>query len=190
MKDILRRLASDFLSTILFMAVWLISGEVRIATGIAIVAALAQLVWMKRAGADINAMQWASLGLVVVLGLATLLTHDSRFVMMKPSIAHFVIGTIMLKPGWMSRYMPPIVLDNAPRLPVIAGFCWAGLMFVLGAGVVATALTGDIRLWTIYVTVVAIGAKIAAFAVQYAATYFLVRRSIIARKKAEQVAAS
>ena len=121
MKDILRRLASDFLSTILFMAVWLITGDVRIATGLAIVAALAQLVWMKRTGAAINAMQWASLGLVVVLGLATLLTHDSRFVMMKPSIAHFVIGAIMLKPGWMSRYMPPIVLDNAPRLPVIAG---------------------------------------------------------------------
>ena len=144
---------------------------------------------MKRTGVAINAMQWASLGLVVVLGLATLLTHDSRFVMMKPSIAHFVIGTIMLKPGWMSRYMPPIVLENAPRLPVIAGYCWAVLMFVLGAGVIATALTGDIRLWTIYVTVIAIGAKIVAFAVQYAVTYFLVRRAVVARMKAERVSA-
>ena len=80
---------------------------------------------MKHKGVAINAMLWASLGLVVVLGTATLLTHDSRFVMMKPSIAHFVIGIIMLKPGWMSRYMPPIVIENAPRLPVVAGHCWA-----------------------------------------------------------------
>jgi hypothetical protein len=42
-------------------------------------------------------------------------------------------------------------------------------MFALGAGVIAVAATGDLKLWAFYVSVVAIGAKILAFAVQYVA---------------------
>ena len=78
-------------------------------------------------------MTWASLGLVIVLGGATLLTHDPRFVLAKPAIGHFAIGVIMLKRGWMLRYMPPIVTENIPEYVTVAGYAWAALMFVLGA---------------------------------------------------------
>jgi hypothetical protein len=40
-------------------------------------------------------------------------------------------------------------------------------MFALGTGTIAVAMTGDLKLWTIYVSAVAVGAKIAAFAIQY-----------------------
>jgi intracellular septation protein len=40
-------------------------------------------------------------------------------------------------------------------------------MFALGAGTIAVAMTGDLKLWTFYISVVAVGAKIAAFAIQY-----------------------
>jgi hypothetical protein len=40
-------------------------------------------------------------------------------------------------------------------------------MFALGAGTIGVALSGDMKLWTFYVTVVLIGAKVAAFAIQY-----------------------
>ncbi|MFX8453456.1 septation protein IspZ, partial [Acinetobacter baumannii] len=86
---------------------------------------------------------WASLGLVVVLGGATLLTHDPRFVLAKPAIGHFAIGLIMLKRGWLLRYLPPIVTENIPEYVTLAGYAWAGLMFVLAAGTVAVAMTGD-----------------------------------------------
>jgi hypothetical protein len=82
----------------------------------------------------------------------------------------------------MSRYMPPAVLDHAPELPVIAGYAWAVLMFTLGAGTIATAMTGDIRLWTLYVSVVAVGAKIVAFALQ-----LLLFRIIIGRRLAQRL---
>ena len=36
------------------------------------------------------------------------------------------------------------------------------------------ALTGDMKLWTFYVTVVLVGAKLAAFAIQYVAFRILV----------------
>ena len=112
-------------------------------------------------------MAYASLALVIVLGGATLLTGDPRFVLAKPSIAHFAIGAIMLKRGWMLRYVPPIVAQTIPEYVTLAGYAWAALMFALGLGTIAVALTGDIRLWTIYVSAVAVGAKVMAFAVQY-----------------------
>ena len=56
----------------------------------------------------------------------------------------------------------------------IAGFAWAALMFALGLGVIAVASTGDLKLWAFYISVVAIGAKVLAFAVQYLAFRILV----------------
>ena len=119
-------------------------------------------------------MTWASLALVIVLGSATLLTHDPRFVLAKPAIGHFAIGAIMLKRGWMLRYMPPIVTQTIPEYVTFAGYAWAALCFALGAGTILVAMTGDMKLWTFYVTVVLVGAKIAAFAIQYAAFRILV----------------
>ena len=80
----------------------------------------------------------------------------------------------MLKRGWLLRYMPVRVTDVIPEYVTVAGYAWAALMFALGAGTIAVAATGDLKLWGFYVSVVAVGAKIAAFAVQY-----VVFRSII-----------
>ena len=74
----------------------------------------------------------------------------------------------------MLRYVPPIVSDTIPEYVTIAGYAWAALMFVLGAGTIGVAATGDLRLWTIYVSVVMIAAKVLAFAVQYVAFRIIV----------------
>jgi intracellular septation protein len=102
------------------------------------------------------------------------LTDNPRFVLAKPSIAHFAIGLIMLKRDWMLRYMPPVVAQTIPQYVTVAGYAWATLMFALGLGTIAVAQTGDMRLWAIYVSVVAVGAKIVAFVVQYAVFRILV----------------
>src|ERR1700687_92469 len=174
MKDVFARLATDFFSTIVFLALYLITGNVVLATSVAIAGAVAQVIYAQVKGQPLAFMTYASVGLVIVLGSATLLTHDPRFVLAKPSIAHFAIGAIMLKRGWMLRYMPPIVTETIPEYVTVAGYAWAALMFALGAGVIAVASTGDIKLWAFYVSVVAIGAKVAAFAVQYVAFRILV----------------
>src|SRR3954454_15984221 len=167
MKDVFARLATDFFSTIVFLALYLITGNILLATAVAIAGAIAQVVWSRTRGEQLSFMTYASVGLVIVLGSATLLTNDPRFVLAKPSIAHFAIGAIMLKRGWMLRYMPPIVAETIPEYVTFAGYAWAALMFVLGAGTIGVASTGDLKLWAFYVSVVLIGAKIAAFAVQY-----------------------
>jgi intracellular septation protein len=178
MKDVFAKLATDFFSTIVFLAVYLATDNVVLATSVAIAGAVAQVVYSRIKGQELGFMTWASLALVIVLGSATLLTHDPRFVLAKPSIAHFAIGAIMLKRGWMLRYLPPIVTETIPEYVTVAGYAWAALMFALGAGVIAVAATGDIKLWAFYVSVVAIGAKVAAFAIQYVAFRILVTNRI------------
>jgi intracellular septation protein A len=182
MKDVFAKLGSDFFSTIVFLALYFITGNVLLATAVAIAGAIAQVVYARIKGEPLSFMTWASLGLVIVLGSATLLTNDPRFVLAKPSIAHFAIGAIMLKRGWMLRYMPPIVAETIPEYVTIAGYAWAALMFALGLGVIAVASTGDIKLWAFYVSVVAIGAKIVAFAVQYVAFRILVTNRLRAAR--------
>ncbi len=169
MRDVFAKLLTDFLSTIVFLAIYFATGNVVLATSVAIAGAVAQVIYSRVRGQPLGFMTYASLAMVVVLGSATLLTNDPRFVLAKPSIAHFAIGAIMLKRGWMLRYMPKIVADTIPDYVTVAGYAWAALMFALGLGVIAVASTGDLKLWAIYVSVVAVGAKVAAFAVQYVA---------------------
>jgi intracellular septation protein len=180
MKDVFAKLLTDFLSTIVFLAIYLSTGNVVLATSVAIAGAVAQVIYSRVKGQPLAFMTYASVALVIVLGSATLLTDDPRFVLAKPSIAHFAIGAIMLKRGWLPRYVPPFVVQIIPEYVTLAGYAWAALMFALGAGVIAVASTGDIKLWAFYVSVVAIGAKLAAFAVQYVAF----RALIIGRMRA------
>src|SRR6478752_2361731 len=182
MKDVFGKLLTDFLSTIIFLALYWTTGDVVLATSVAIAGAVAQVVYSRVKGQPLSFMTYASLALVIVLGSATLLTHDPRFVLAKPSIAHFAIGAIMLKRGWMLRYMPPIVVETIPEYVTVAGYAWAALMFALGLGTIAVASTGDLRLWAIYVSVVAVGAKVAAFAIQYAAFRILITNRLRAAR--------
>ena len=184
MKDVFARLGADFFSTIVFVAIYVTTDNVLLATGVAIAGAIAQVIYSRVNGKELGYMTWASLALVIVLGGATLLTHDPRFVLAKPAIGHFAIGFIMLKRGWMLRYLPPIVTETIPEYVTFAGYAWAALCFALGAGTVGVAMTGDIKLWTFYVTVVLVGAKIAAFAIQYVAFRLLVGSRIRAAARA------
>jgi intracellular septation protein len=184
MKDVFRRLGSDFLSTIVFLVIYLTTDNVILATAIAILGAIGQVIWSRIKGQTLGYMTWASLGLVIVLGGATLLTKDPRFVLAKPAIGHAAIGLIMLKRGWMLRYLPPIVTETIPEYATFAGYAWAALMFVLAAGTIGVAMTGDMKLWAFYVSVVLIGAKVAAFAIQYVAFRLLVGSRLRAAARA------
>jgi intracellular septation protein len=178
MKDALLQLGTDFLSALVFLALYLVTGNAILGTSVAITVAIAQVAYAHIKGRSLGFMTYASLGLVVVLGTVTLLTNDPRFMFAKPAIAHFAVGTIMLKRGWMLRYVPPIVSDNIPAAVTVAGYAWAVLMFALGLGTIAVAFTGDLRLWAFYISFVAIGAKIAAFAIQYITFRLLVTQRI------------
>jgi hypothetical protein len=78
--------------------------------------------------------------------------------------------------------MPPVVSETIPEYVTTAGYAWAALMFALGLGTIAVAATGDLKLWAFYVSVVLIGAKLLAFAVQYVALRLIVTNRIRAAR--------
>ena len=133
MKQALWQLLSDFLSAILFLVVYAVSGSLFVAAAVAVAAGLAQFARLRLTQHPIEPMQWMSLGLVVVLGGATMLTQSPRFMMIKPTIVHFAVATVMLRRGWMLRYLPEIVLRSVPEPTIVAaGYAWAGLLALLG----------------------------------------------------------
>lgn len=167
MKAVFAKLGSDFFSTIVFVVLYFSTGDVALATVVAVLGAVGQFIYARIKRQRLDIMAYASVALVVVLGGATLLTNDPRFVLLKPSVGHIAVGAIMLRPDWMLRYVPPIVASTIPHYVRLAGYAWAALMMLLGFGVIAAALTGDIKVWTLYVMVVAPAAKVVAFVVQY-----------------------
>jgi intracellular septation protein len=184
MRTALVQLLSDFLSVIAFVIVYGGTDNLWLATGAAIAVSFAQFILFKLKGQSVDATQWLILGMVVVLGAAALVTEDSRFVMVKPSIVHFAVGAVMLRRGWMMRYLPPVVRDNIPEsVLVTSGYAWAALMFTLGALNIGVALTLPFGVWAWFISVGAVGAKIVAFLLQY-----IVFRTIFLRKRGEAAA--
>jgi len=179
MKTALLQLVEDFLSAFVFLGVYLAVGNLPLAVGSALVVGLGQFAIIYWRGQRIETMQWLSLALVIVLGAAALMTNDARFMMAKPSVIHFAIGAVMLRPGWMERYMPPIVKEHvSASVLALNGYAWAGLMFVLGISNLYVADYCSPATWAWFISVVAIGAKVAAFAAQYVVLQVLVRRDL------------
>jgi intracellular septation protein len=176
MIEALRQLAEDFLSTILFFAVYALSGNLYAAVAVAVAVGLAQLFRLKHAGRPVEPMQWMSLALVVVFGVATVLLQTPLLMMLKPSVIHLAIAAVMLRRGWMLRYLPRTARENLPEsIVVAAGYAWAALLVALALANLVVALNFDIATWAWFVTLGAGGAKLAALLVQYAVFRAVVR---------------
>jgi len=186
MKQALSHLLNDLLSAILFLAVYLVTANITAAAAVAITVGLAQITVQRLTGRRIWPMQWIGLAVVVVLSAASIATQSPRFVMLKPSLGHFAIAAAMLKRGWMSRYLPEVAQRYLPaNAPVIAGYAWAGLMAALGLANILIALYAPFAICVWFISVGAIGAKVAAFVLQYAVFRAIIRR---ARRRAQSAA--
>jgi intracellular septation protein len=179
MRSALLQLAEDFLSTIVFLVLFVASGNLVLAVACALAVGIGQFVLLRRRGKPIDPMQGLSLALVIAFGTAALITDDSRFMMAKPSVIHFAVGAVMLRPGWMTRYMPPLVRENVPaNVLMVSSYAWAALMFALGLTNLYVAATFSVVAWAWFISVGAVGAKVVAFLVQFAVFRVFVRRRL------------
>jgi len=179
MKQTLWHLLNDFLSSVLFLLAYAATGNLGTAAGIAVAAGLAPLVRIKLGRRRVEPMQWMSLVLIVLLAAATLVTQSPRFIMVKSSFVHFAVAGVMLRRGWMIGYLTPIARQNVPEAAIVAaGYGWAALMAALALTNLIIALHFDFATWAWFVGVGAIGAKLAALALQYAVFRAIVRRRL------------
>ena len=182
---VFRPIASDFLSTIAFIVVLVATDNVVLATSVGIAMGVGQFLWLRVRGTRIALMQVASVALVVVLGAATILTRDARFMMLKPSIAGAAIATVMMQRGWQLRYFPPPVKENiAGHALVVWGYVWAALYYLLSLANLVVALKYGRHVWAAFTAFVPTAAPIALFAFQYVSIRSAVTRAIRARSGA------
>lgn len=74
---------------------------VLLATVVVIAATLAQVAILMARGKKIDLMLWVSLGLVTVLGGATIWFHNENFIKWKPSVLYWVMGLAF----WFSQVL-------------------------------------------------------------------------------------
>lgn len=174
----------DMASTLLFLVAFLLTKNLTLSVGLAMALGVAQIGWQILQKRQIDTMQWMSLFLVLGFGTATLLTDDPRFVMIKPSLIYTIVGVVMLKRGWMIRYLPPIAQALVPDIAIVFGYIWAGLMFFTAALNLFLALNYSAVAWSAFMSVFAIASKVALFLIGFATI-----RLIAGRRRAREVQA-
>jgi hypothetical protein len=104
--------------------------------------------------------------------------------MVKPTLIYIAVGVVMMKRGWMTRYIPPVAMEDGADLITGFGYVWAGLMFFTAAANLVLAM-GDPKLWVTFLAVFPAGSKIALFFVQY-----LTMRVVITQRRGRKAALS
>jgi hypothetical protein len=98
--------------------------------------------------------------------------------MFKPSLIYVIVGVVMLKPGWINRYLPPLAKAVVPDIAVIVGFLWAGLMFASAAVNVFVAFNFSVVTWAWFMPLFGIVSKFVLFLISFAAMRGIGRRRL------------
>jgi intracellular septation protein A len=178
-----RPLANDLLSSIVFAVLVALKTDPATATLIAIAIGVGQVAAMALLKRPVAPLQWASLALVLTFGTASLYLHDIRFLMAKPTVVYLIIATVMLKRGWMLRYMPPVARGHGEPMMIAFGYVWAGLMvFSAGANLFTAVLYPSF--WPAFMAVFPMVSKIVLFAIQFATMRLVVGAKMQAAARA------
>ena len=178
----------DMAATLLFLVLYLLTHNVTLSVVLGMVLGIAQIGWQFARRKPIDTMQWMSLFLVLGAGTVTLITDDPRFIMIKPSVIYIVVGIVMLKRGWMNRYLPPIAIELVPDIAIIVCYAWSGLMFFSAALNVIVALNFDVATWSAAMSIYGIVSKALMFLIGYAVMRTIGRRRRLAGDRPRDVA--
>ncbi len=125
-------------------------------------------------GNKVAALQWISLVSVLLTAAATLFTGDPRFVMAKPTIVYLIVGTVMLRKGWLNRYILPDQLALVGDVMDRFGMIWAALMFA-SAGLNLVIAIFFTAWWPLFIGIFPLASKFGLFAVHITVVHFVMQ---------------
>jgi intracellular septation protein len=144
---------------------------VLLATVVVIVASLAQILWLKVAGKKVDTMLWVSLGLVTLLGGATIYFHSESFIKWKPTVLYWVMGAALLigqlvfkKNGIQKLMGAQMSLPDEVWQRV--NFSWVGFFALMGVVNLWVAFNFSTSTWVNFKLFGGLGLMLAFVAVQ------------------------
>lgn len=145
------KLLFDFLPIVLFFAAYKLA-DIYVATGVLIIATLAQVGWLWLRQRRVEKMPLITAGLVLVLGGATLILHDPIFVKWKPTIVNWLFaaaffGSLMIGRKTLLERMMGGQLELPPSVWVKLTFAWALFFGLLGGLNLYVAFSFDENTW-------------------------------------------
>ena len=141
----------DLFPVILFFVAFKLS-DIYVATGVAIVATFVQVGWLKLRARRVDPMLWASLGIIVVFGGATLALHDETFIKWKPTILYWLFAVALAASELaFGRNLMRTLLGEQLQLPEHAwrklNWSWIAFFALMGAANLYVAFTFSTDAW-------------------------------------------
>ena len=140
----------DIFPVLLFFAAFKMY-DIYVATAVAIGATVLQIGALAALGRKIDTMLWASLGIIVVFGGATLVLHDETFIKWKPTVLYWLFGAVIAGGQLLGRNLIRLMLREQIALPDPAwvGLAWSWVAFfvLMGAANLFVALNFTTDQW-------------------------------------------
>jgi intracellular septation protein len=116
-----------------------------LATTVAILATFGQVGWLLARGRKVDKMLWISLGIIVVMGGATLWLRDPTFIKWKPTVLYWAFAGVLLGAEFLfARNLIRAMMERQITLPDAV---WARLNLSWGAFFI---LMGALNLFVAY----------------------------------------
>jgi intracellular septation protein len=126
----------DLLPVVLFFVAFKLA-DIYTATAVAIGTTVLQVAWLKLRRQRVPGMLWASLGIIVVFGGATLLLQDETFIKWKPTVLYWLFAAVLAGAALLRKNLIRSVLSQEMQLPdaVWSRLNWSWVAFFAFMGV-------------------------------------------------------
>lgn len=107
------------------------------ATGVAILATVAQIGYLLSRRRKVDAMLWLSLGIIVIFGGATIYFHSDIFIKWKPTVLYWIFALgLALSPLIAKKNLIRAMMEKSMMLPDLIwhrlNLTWAGFFALMG----------------------------------------------------------
>ena len=145
------KLLIDFLPIVVFFVAFKLF-DIWVATGVAIVATIAQIAWLRYSRGKVEPMQWLSLGVIVLFGGATILAQDETFIKWKPTVLYWLMGgALLVGQLFFNKNLLKSLMGSQMELPEPAwramNWSWTAFFAVMGVLNIWVAYQFDTNTW-------------------------------------------
>ncbi len=123
-----------------------------LSTAVAILATLAQVLWLLARRKPVDNMLWLSLAIIMVFGGATIYFHDEQFIKLKPTVLYWCFALVLLgAPLLFGKNLMRSMMGKQMQLPDAIwsrlNLAWGLFFTAMGAVNLYVAFTMPLAFW-------------------------------------------